>query len=240
MISVACGVKEPSATTSKPPATKTSEPYPTTEDKVAVESIGSYVVYPTFAELASDSDIIVEARVKSILDIVNTARDLDDHAKPDPNYFGIGQVYELEVDSYLKGTGPETIFYVENQGFISNKGTPHAEDIEREKSKSEGKDYIPLRANQTYLLFLRVLDQGYRIGSYDAESLYAGTGHPWQYNLEDPNCVRVEDILQEMALYFPVQPITRILEQIEEPTEMQTLPYPYPEANQECLITPYP
>ena len=240
MVSVACGVKEPSAATSRPPATKTSEPYPATEDQVIVESQGSYVVYPTFAEIASNSDIIVVARIKSPLDIVNTARDIDDHARPDPDHFSIGQVYELEIDSYLKGTGPETIFYVENQGFISNQGTPNAEDIEREKSEAEGQAYIPLRADQTYLLFLRVLDQGYRIGSYDAESLYVGTGHPWQFDLADPNCVRVEDIIQEMALYFPVQPLTKIREQIEEPVEMQTLPYPCPEVNQECLITPYP
>ena len=155
MISGACGVKEPAAARSKPPATKTSAPYPTTEDKVLVESVGSYVVYLTFAELASNSDIIVEAHVKSTLDIVNMARAIDDHAKPDPSYFGIGQVYELEIESYLKGNGPETIYYVEYQGTIWDNGAPSVEDIEREKSKWEGQEYIPLRANQTYLLFLR-------------------------------------------------------------------------------------
>ena len=120
MINVACGVKETSTKTGEPPVTQISEAYPTTEEQIVVESEGSYVVYPTFAEIAADSDIIVAAHIKSSLDIVNTARDIDDHAKPDPNYFSIGQVYELEIDSYLKGTGPETIFYVENQGFISN------------------------------------------------------------------------------------------------------------------------
>jgi hypothetical protein len=232
MIIVACGANETSTTT--------SEPYPTTEDKVVEDRVGSYVVYPTFAELVSKSDIIVIARIKSTLDIVNMARDMDDRSQPDPNYFGIGQVYELEIDNYLKGEGLETIYYIENQGFISTSGQPTAEDIEKEKSQALAKDYIPLQANQTYLLFLRIVNQGYQIGSYDAGSLFAGTGHPWQFNLADPNCIWVEDIIQEMALYFPLQPLTKILDHIENPVESDVLPYPYPEANLECLKTPYP
>ena len=95
VFTTSCSVEETPIETDKPSAAQ--------EEKTVVESIGSYVVYPTFADLAFNSDIIVIVQAKSTLDIVNTARDIDDHSKPDPNYFSIGQVYELKIESYLSG-----------------------------------------------------------------------------------------------------------------------------------------
>jgi hypothetical protein len=242
LVGVACDAQEPAIEPSEPGeliVTQSSKPSELSNDELVVERLSSYVVYPTFAEIAAAADIIVIARVKSKLEIVNMARDVSDSTQPDPHYFGIGQVYKLEIDSYLQGTGLETLYYVEYQGFINDSGQPDAADIEREKSQSAGKEYIPLQANQTYLLFLTAIDY-YGVGSYDVENFYVRTGHPSQFNLANPNCVRVEDILSEMDLYFPPQPLTKIKDQIAGPDEAKTFPYPYPEGNQECLVTPYP
>ncbi len=63
----------------------------------------SYITATSVSELANISTLIVIGKAIKTGNVINMARDIDDISKPDPNLFGIGQIYELEVTRYLKG-----------------------------------------------------------------------------------------------------------------------------------------
>lgn len=110
------------------------------------------VFYTSFQELASRSTNIVIGSVIAPVEMINTARDIDDLSHPDPDYFSISQIYEVEVERYLKGKGEEIIDIVQNQGFLIIQSDPPTTS-EIEKARMEY-DYIHLHPGQTYLFFV--------------------------------------------------------------------------------------
>ena len=91
---------------------------------------------------------------------------------------------------------------------------------------------------------LRKAEQEYGLGSYEAENMYFGMGHPWQFIIDSQDCVRVDDFIPGLDLYFPVQSLAEVQEQINKPDSSEASPKPYPEPDQECITngtaTPYP
>jgi hypothetical protein len=225
-----------------------------TEQPIIVESSSSMVIHASFPELAYYSDIIVIARPISAVDIVNTSRDVTDDSKPDPNQFSINVVYELEIEEYLVGDGPETILLAQNQGRITQtKGrTPSPNEIRQVALSGRQSKNPPLRLGTKYLMFLRNPDaedyafDGYR-SSYNASDLYSLLLPPRAFNLANPNCVYPELPIMGYISSFPPMPLNDIIVEMEKPFDPQdpaaSIPYPAPEISEDCLylrVTPAP
>jgi len=203
------------------------------------------VIYTSIPELSSKSDTIIIGKIIAAGKVINTARDVVDPAKPDPNYFSVGQIYEVQVERYLKGdeNGEKTIHIVQHQGFLVD-GSRHPTRSEIEKAKAES-DYIQLGVNQRLLMFLN--KSRYEYGEYAKGTLFVGGWHPWLFDITDTECVQPIDTLEDIYVNFPSQPLTTFIKQINEPfdpsTQPESLPYPPPEALNTCSTKssePYP
>ena len=202
------------------------------------------VIYTSIPELSSKSDTIIIGKIIATGEIINTARDFDDPAKPDPDYFSVGQIYEVDVEQYLKGDGDKIINILQNQGFlITRSKAPTTSEIERAMAEY---DYVQLRPGQTYLFFINTAQNEY--GEFTKEKLFAGVGHPWLFDMTDPECVQPLDTLEVIYAYFPPRPLTTFINQLIKPfdqsSQLESLPYPPPETlNTTCPIkssAPYP
>lgn len=91
-----------------------------------------------------------------------------DPTQIDPNYTGVGQIYEIEVERYLKGTGGTTIRVVQFEGSIVSLGG----QVREIQSESAGH---PLTSATRYLLFL--IPQG------QVDDLWLGTAQPFRFAL---------------------------------------------------------
>ncbi len=95
--------------------TQTRNTAPTLQE-TAIPSIGgssSYVTANSIKELVEVSSIIVIGKVTSVGNLINMARNVDDITKPDANILGVGQIYQFEVERYLKGDGEKVIYVVQ-------------------------------------------------------------------------------------------------------------------------------
>jgi hypothetical protein len=218
------------------------------------ESSSSMIIHASFPELTYNSDIIVIARPVSAIDIVNTSRDVIDDSKPDPNQFSINYIYEIKIEKYLVGDGPETILLAQNQGRITQtKGkTPSPQEIRQVSSSGRESKNPPLRLGNRYLMFLRNPDavdyvfDGYQ-SSYKAGELYSLLLPPRVFNLTDPDCVYPELPIQGYLSSFPPMPLTQIQDEMMKPFNPEdpaaSIPYPPPEMSEDCLyllVTPVP
>ncbi|MFH1636198.1 MAG: hypothetical protein ABIG63_19595 [Chloroflexota bacterium] len=202
------------------------------------------VVYTSIPELSSESSTIIIGKIISTGEIINMARDVDS-SKPDPNYFGVGQIYEVEVERYLKGNGEKTIKFVQYQGFlVTGSKTPTTDQIEKAKVET---DYIHLSTNQRVLMFLN--QSPYEYDEHAKGPLFISVGHPSLFDITDPECVRPLDTLLDIFKYFPPKPLTAFAKQIDEPFDTlrpsNELPYPPPEPLNNCTNNdkssePYP
>jgi len=200
------------------------------------------VAYTSIPELSNMSDIIIIGKIISAGNIINMARDVNT-AKPDPNYFGIGQTYKVEIESYLKGDGDKIIEFVQYQGFIITGLTnPPIDEIEKVKSET---DYIHLDKNQKLLMFLDKSPYEYR--EYTRAPLFISVGHPSLFDITDPECVQPLDTLIDIHKYFPPKSFITFAQQINEPFDVsskpEAFPYPPPETLDRCSdksSNPYP
>jgi hypothetical protein len=74
-----------------------------------------------------------------------------------------------------------------------------------------------------YLLFLESLDGYTPEKSY---SVYVGAKHPWMFPLTNPDYVTAESDRSSVNQYFPGQPLSDILWQIENPNSPYVRPTP--------------
>jgi hypothetical protein len=204
------------------------------------------VIYTSIPEISSKSNAIVIGQPVAIKEVVNTALDNGNPAKPDPDLYSIGQIYEVRVDSYLKGDGGKIIFVIQSQGVLVTKsGPPTIEEIGKAQNQH---DHIPLGLNKKYVMFLRSSRRVYE--GYPNDDVFFGVGHPWLFDLSDPECIRPEDSLVSIYRYYPPQPLSELIKKIDEPfspSEAQgAVPYPGPESMYICpdeatsKSTPYP
>jgi hypothetical protein len=201
----------------------------------------SAVVYTTIEEISNNSKIIIIGRPVANEGIVNTARDPDDPTKEDPEYFGIGQVYEVEISSYIKGEGPNSLYVIQNQGII-NRDLHEISDDDIEQAQKVSK-VIPLLINEQYILFLHPASYSY--GKFPLEQLVVGRGHPWAFRINELGCAQAEDSIANVLRYFPARPLDEFVGYIQNPNSYrENNPYPYPESEAKCVINspekPYP
>jgi hypothetical protein len=210
----------------------------------------TYITASSISELTNKSAIVIIGKVTKTDNIINMARDGNDLTKPDPNLFGIGQVYELNISEYLKSdpsaSGASTIKVVQPQGKIvlPSQQPPSANDIEKARSSEK---YIPLIVGNEYLLFLVPLK-----GFPEKDLYFTGVAFPWQFQLAN-NCAYPESPWEGASAYFQPQPITIYTDQVSaainnnaSPTESFVYPPPSDEQSKSIcppinsMITPYP
>lgn len=219
---------------------KTVNQAPNSESQVF--SSGSYITATSLQELTNKSTIVVVGKAVGTGDIINMAREVDDISKPDPNLFGIGQVYEFEISSYLKGEhevdGAKIIYIVQVEGMIvlSTPEMPTKEEIEKARAQEK---YLPIKLDSEYILFLEPLK-----GFSELKRHYTGVAHPWRFALVN-NCAFPDSPWQDANLYFHPQPINDFIEQIENVTmnaseSTEPLTYPAPSDGVSSICPPAP
>ena len=137
----------------------------------------TYVTANSLSELAGDSTLIVigttseaEPREERV-----PGRLPGDPSRPDPNYTMIGNVYEVEVERYLRGEGDATLRIIQSIGFDAIvPGPPNMPDrLTQGRNDSLG---VRLGKSSRYLLFLREFE--------DVPGLWTGTAEPYRFLLE--------------------------------------------------------
>lgn len=197
------------------------------------------MVYTTFKEIVDRSSAIVIGWPTSTKGVVNTARDPKDPTRQDPNYFGIGQVYEVQVDRYLKGNGPDLIYVIQNEGLIPSKSKEVTEDEVVQAKKLS--NTLPLTIGDQYIMFLSASEFSY--DNFSKDGLFIGRGHPWRFEVTSSECVQPEDALTVVIRYFPSQTLDKFIELINDPNAAPEMPYPAQGISGGCTpenIRPYP
>ena len=117
----------------------------------------------------------------------------DDPSKPDPNYTMIGNIYEVEVERYLKGDGDPTLPVIQSIGYDALVPGPG----NTPGRLTRGRDTSPnllLGKSSRYLLFLR--------DNNHAPGLWMGTAHPYKFLLSD-GMAMVESPVGDLEGAFP-------------------------------------
>jgi hypothetical protein len=203
----------------------------------------SAIIYSTLTELVNQSDVIVIGEAINKRGIVNTARDPDNHAIPDPEYYRIGQIYKIEIESYLIGGGPSLTYIIQNEGFIPlGSSSPTEAEIKIAKEQSSS---APLIIGRRYIMFLSYHDPEYSYDEFPIDDFLFASGHPWRFEITDADCMQPEDGLPEVYNYFPAVPLNEFLQYINNPATFPEVAYPAPLSPERCPVvsidtTPYP
>ena len=168
------------------------------------------VIYRTAKNLDNapdgSSDVLAKLVAHSTLIVIGTTSNAEpreeripgrlpsDPSKPDPNYTMIGNVYEVEVERYLKGSGDTTLPVIQSIGYeaiIPGPGNTPGR-------LTQGRDTPPhllLGKSSRYLLFLS--EQG-----DDAPGLWMGAVHPYKFLMSDGRA-KVESPVGTLDGAFP-------------------------------------
>jgi hypothetical protein len=179
---------------------------------------GSFITVNSIAELTNKSKLIVIGQVVKIDDIVNMARDINDPSKPDNQVYVVGQVYQVNVKKFLKGSEAETIFVVQREGFLGESEAKTKTDIQKAKSVE---NFIPMGVDKEYLMFLKPM-LGFPDGKY-----YVGVAQPWRFAILDATKVVPESPWEGASQYFPQMTLENFISQMDQ-SELLTSPYPPP------------
>jgi len=214
-------------------------PYPPLATSTPFVIISSQsVIFRSFAELAAYSELVVIGKViKEDGLIIHGARNPLDTSVPAEGVFSIARIYQVQVDRYIKGDGPEMIYLSQGEGLLLRETirgeTPTAEEIEQITSQNKGREYIPPEFDHPYLMFLARFDKGdYKVDGYTANEIFGAAVHPWLFDLKDPDRIQAQDAAAWNMTDFPPKPLSTAIEEINQPyqrpTPDTTNPVPYP------------
>jgi len=175
-------------------------------EEVVAPPVASYITANSIEDLTDAAELVVIGQVEITDEVVNMARNPDDFSA-DPNVFVVGQVYQLHVDQYLKGNGPETIMLVQQEGIITSNSNMSVEDqsIERAKEQSE---YVPMPSENKYIMFLEPL------WGFPDKSYYAAPMQPWRFNISDAETAKPESPWHYADNVFLPQSSANFIEQV--------------------------
>lgn len=188
----------------------------------------SYITATSLWELTNKSSLVVIGKAVGTGNVFNMARDVDNISKPDPDLFGIGQVYEFEISGYLKGekdvNSAERISVVQVEGMIilSAQESPTLEDIENARSQYA---FLPINLDSEYILFLEPLRDFPELSMH-----FTGVAHPWRFVLAN-GCAYPESPWQDVNRYFHPQPVDDFIDQVEHANlqgSESSAPFTYP------------
>ena len=165
-------------------------------------------------ELVDLSPIIFIGTVRGHGEVVNTARDVDDINQPDKHLFHLGQVYEVQVERYLQGDGPDIQSVVQMEGLFYDEKQPLPASITPElieTAREQFTEYIPMKDGVRYLFFVKVVPE------VDLEAEYVATsyGFPWRFVLPVNGEARPDTPYVEANELFPPRDSEQLLQEVE-------------------------
>jgi len=185
---------------------------PTAQRSQPPQGAVSYVTAKSLEELVNGASVVVVGRVtgKAGKDkIFNQARSPIDPKQESTELFVVGQIYYIEVERYIKGSGEHTIEVVQSEGayYGSNIVTP--EEIERVQATST--EYVPLKTGARYLMFLRPSE-----GVPEAAGTYHDFATPSRFILGDDGEARPETAWRDAAKVFPPRSTQTLLDEVAQ------------------------
>lgn len=161
----------------------------------------AYVTAASVEDLVNESSLVVIGTVTSAnpnrLEIPGKLP--SDPSRPDPNYTGVAQVYEVTVERNLKGAAGSTIRVVQFEGSIISIGG-QVREIPAESAS------YPLTSRTRYLLFLTPQGQ--------VSGLWLGTAQPFRFALSN-GLARAESPDGQIMELFPDRPESVLVKEIE-------------------------
>lgn len=174
------------------------------------------VIVPSLDVLVRNSPQIYIGTVVTRGGIVNMARDVDDHSKPDNHIFHLGQTYGVAVERYLTERGPEMLYGVQLEGVLSVEDGNVPAELSPSmvaQARAQFSEYTPMRIGQRYLFFTRPIE------GFDPSSNLVATaaGHPWRFTLPVDGQAQPDTFWPEARSVIPAMPsadLVRIVEQL--------------------------
>lgn len=184
-----------------------------------------YITAHSLAELTQKATLIMIGRVEKADRVINMARNVNNISKPDLSILGLGQVYQIQAETFFKGADPGSpLFFIQPEGFLVKPQAseePSAEDIELARKNS---DHIPFIAGHRYLLFLEPLR------GFEKQQYWVGVPHPWRFDVTDENNAYAESpanvVFPETTLPTILAKIKTALTPLPPPTVVSPLPTP--------------
>ncbi len=118
-----------------------------------VVSAPRYVIFTSFEELEREATaIVIGTGTGQRESRTHQGRGLNPD-ELDPNYAGVGVAYQVEVERYLKGAGPDVLLVYQNEGSLTipTKGRRKGQQIATVDKAAK----FPIREGVRYLFFLR-------------------------------------------------------------------------------------
>lgn len=173
-------------------------------------SSASYIAVRSLEELVDKSTVIVVGQMTDKGGVFNFSRDVNDLTRPDPNRYGVAQIYHFEVERYIKGDGHAILNVVQSEGVIhGDSASVTAEQIsDAQRRSAQDQTHVPIRADTRYLLFLRPL------GGFEREGYLTGTAHPFRFVLEGAEA-KPESPWSGATVAFPPTRAEALLGQVE-------------------------
>ena len=121
-----------------------------------VQSSGIDVDYTpakSMKEIFDRSNIAVRGRAVGIAGVVNTSMDPEDPSKPHAGGFGLGRIYDIEVDEYFKGDGEASVQFVQTEAFIYRDTDEYDPEALVDWPTTNGLN--PVELDQEFVFFFR-------------------------------------------------------------------------------------
>ncbi len=211
---------------------------PASGTEIVVVSSASIVGYSdTYKELIEKSDLIVIGTAVDTGMTFNGARNSVHPEEADDDIYDLVKIYEVKVERYLKGSGPETVLVV--KAVASAYGTTAEEVQLKVESNDFDERYQSFEMDKPYLLFLkkhRYIDSYLEVpkGEY-----YHWATVPWIFDISNKQAIQIVDDEGSNSQYNFMLPLDRVIEYIQnpelipptptpiiEPTESEKYPYP--------------
>ncbi|MFN8418198.1 MAG: hypothetical protein U0528_02960 [Anaerolineae bacterium] len=167
---------------------------------------GLAIVFDSVQGLTAYAEIIVIGTIAPTGAELNMARDPRNTSQPDDRFYTAGGVYQVTVETYLKGTGLPTLLYVQPEASFDSQTTkmPGAQA----SAKAAYNAIIPKRNNR-YLLFLHTLE-----GSR-GDTVFHWWATSSRFDLADPQRVVPEDPAGLLEL-FPPRTLDHLIAEINQ------------------------
>ncbi len=229
-----CGVQPvemPATTlsiTSSPSATKMVE-----SERIVITEYSEGISTNTYKEIIDQAEVIIIGKVTDTGFTYNSARRGDNIHEPHPTFYTLSKIYEVDVNRYLKGDGPDRFYISYSVGMTSGQ-TPEEITAKLEIGDFDYKG-DPLQPEKTYLMFLN---------PWNANDLYPEIPNGVYYHQTAPGIFDITDPQEVKLVYFVGGflydfriPLEELINYIQNPELIPPTPTPVTEPIYE---NPYP
>jgi hypothetical protein len=215
-----------------------STPVPRITTEVASEVVSESLwiqSIDTYKEIIEKANIIVVGKVIGTGWTFNAARNPDKVQEPAETLYAMNRIYEVNVDHYIKGDGPQS-FYIFNSEGDAWGNTP--EEMQDKVAKGEFQPMdSPLLPEIPYLMFLNPFDANNIFPEIPKGVYYSEVTDPWLFDISDPKEIRPVNSHSANPFVDWTLPFEQIVSYIQIPELIPPTPMPVVEPT---IMNPYP